>query len=194
MGAHIDTLVNDGRSPPLFKIRGQVHHRVGSLLPEDGQTLQFLHLYIYDTGNEIQNRLRCLDPGKEHVESLDPIVVEQLMTMLDQRNPFARKFRMAQDRLTNYEQEKFIIRIVGTQEGDVVQYNLSTTDELAMLVVGDFLLDTFKRDIIIERHNKEFKCISSPHLAYMALQYLLLFPYGERGFQIGVLYSGMYQA
>jgi hypothetical protein len=36
--------------------------------------------------------------------------------------------------------------------------------------------------------------ISSPHPAYMALQYLLLFPYGERGFQIGVLYSGIYQA
>jgi hypothetical protein len=50
------------------------------------------------------------------------------------------------------------------------------------------------KEIIIERHNKEFKCISSPHPAYMALQYLLLFPYGERGFQIGVLYSGMYQA
>jgi hypothetical protein len=31
MGAHIDTSVNDERGPPLFKICGQVHHRVGSL-------------------------------------------------------------------------------------------------------------------------------------------------------------------
>jgi hypothetical protein len=95
MGAHIDTSVNDGHGPPLFKICGQVHHRVGSLLPQDGVTPQFLQLYIYDIGNEIQNRLRCLDLGKEPIESLDPIVVQQLMTMLDQHNPFARKFRMA---------------------------------------------------------------------------------------------------
>jgi hypothetical protein len=31
MGAQIDKSVNDGRGPPLFKICGQVHHRIGSL-------------------------------------------------------------------------------------------------------------------------------------------------------------------
>jgi hypothetical protein len=62
-----------------------------------------------------------------------------------------------------------------------------------MLVVGDFSLDTFKRDIIIETRNKELKRISELHPAYMALQYLLLFSYGERGFQVGVLYNGMVQ-
>jgi hypothetical protein len=150
MGAHIDTSVNDGPGLPLFKICGQVHHHIGSLLPEVGLTPQFLQLYIYDTGNEIQNRLGCLNPGKELVESLDPIVVEQLMTMLDQHNPFVRKFRTAQDQRADYEQEEFIIRIVGAREGDAIQYNLPKTDELAMLVVGDFSLATFKRDIIIE--------------------------------------------
>jgi hypothetical protein len=50
-----------------------------------------------------------------------------------------------------------------------------------MLIVGDFSLDTFKRDIVIETRNRELKRISELHLAYMALQYPLLFPYGERG-------------
>jgi hypothetical protein len=31
MGAHIDSSVNDGRSPPIFKICGQVHHHICSL-------------------------------------------------------------------------------------------------------------------------------------------------------------------
>jgi hypothetical protein len=35
------------------------------------------------------------------------------MMMLDQHNPFTKKFRMARDRLADYEQEEFIIRIVG---------------------------------------------------------------------------------
>jgi hypothetical protein len=61
-----------------------------------------------------------------------------------------KKFRMARDRLAEYESQDFIIRIIGTREGDHVQYNLPTTDELAMLVVGDFSLDTFRRDIILE--------------------------------------------
>jgi hypothetical protein len=43
-----------------------------------------------------------------------------------------------------------------------------------MLVVGDFSLDTFKHDIVIETRNKELKRISELHPAYMALQYPLL--------------------
>jgi hypothetical protein len=64
---------------------------------------------------------------------------------------------MARDRLSDYENEDFIIRIIGAREGDPVQYNLPTTNELAMLVVGDFSLDTLKRDIIIQRQDKSLK-------------------------------------
>jgi hypothetical protein len=60
-------------------------------------------------------------------------------------------------------------------------------------VVGDSSLDTFKRYIVIETRSKELKRISELHPAHMALQYPPLFTYGERGFQVGVLYSGMNQ-
>jgi hypothetical protein len=59
-----------------------------------------------------------------------------------------------QERLQEHPEEEFIIRIVGAREGDAVQYNLPTTDDLAMLVVMDFSLETFKRDIVIETRNK----------------------------------------
>jgi hypothetical protein len=58
MGAHIDDSVNDGCDLPLFKIFGQVHHRIGSLLPSDGSSPQFIQLYIYDTVNEVRNRMQ----------------------------------------------------------------------------------------------------------------------------------------
>jgi hypothetical protein len=74
---------------------------------------------------------------------------------------------MARDRLADYENQDFSIRIIGAREGDSVQYNLPTTDELAMLIVGDFSMDTLKRDIIIETRNKDLKQISSLHPAYM---------------------------
>jgi hypothetical protein len=91
------------------------------------------------------------------------------MKMLDENNPFVKKFRMARDTLCDHGNEEFIIRIIGAKEGDSVQYNLPTTDELAMLVVGDFSLKTFKCDIIIETHNNELKQISTLHLAFMAM-------------------------
>jgi hypothetical protein len=60
-----------------------------------------------------------------------------------------------------------------------------------MLIVGDFSLENFKRDIVIEMQNQELKRISSLHPAYMPLQYPLLFPYGKRGFQLGVRYKNI---
>ncbi|WVZ88903.1 hypothetical protein U9M48_035370, partial [Paspalum notatum var. saurae] len=190
MGANIDRSMNDGRGPPIFKISGQVHHRIGSLLPADGGPPKFIQLYIYDTAHEIQNRLTAVGSSDRPYDALAPENVEALAQMLDLHNPFAKKFRLARDRLADHGDENFVVRIIGAREGDPVQYNMPTTDQLAMLVVGDFTLDNFKRDIVIEARTGQLQRISALHPAYMPLQYPLLFPYGERGFQVGVLYEG----
>jgi len=111
--------------------------------------------------------------------------------MLDRHNPLAKQFRAARDRLRDHPDEEFVIRNVGAREGDPVQYNLPEVDELAMLVVEDFSIDTFQRDIVIQTRFGDLHQISALHPAFMALQYPLLFPFGERGFQVGVLYHGL---
>ncbi|XP_066357945.1 uncharacterized protein [Miscanthus floridulus] len=105
--------------------------------------------------------------------------------MLDTHNSFAQQFRMARDRLADNDAEDFVIRIVGPKDGDPPQYSLPTTDQLAMLVVGDFSLDAFERDIIVQKQTGDLHQISALHPAFMALQYPLLFPYVERGWQTG---------
>lgn len=95
------------------------------------------------------------------MELLDPAIVEQLRQMLDCHNPLAQKFRAARDRLAENGDEEFIIRIVGAREGNPVQYNLSTTEHLTMLVVGDFSLDTFQHDIVVQTRSGDLQHISS---------------------------------
>lgn len=155
--------------------------------------IKFIQLYVYDTTNEVQNRIQYLHHDDKKDSDLDPAIVESLITMLDTHNPLAKQFRMARDRLSNHEDEEFVVRIVGPRDGDPPQYSLPTTDHLAMSIVGDFSIDSFERDIIIETHSGELKQISALHPAYMALQYPLLFPFGERGFQTGILYEGVTQ-
>jgi hypothetical protein len=79
MGAQIDRSVNDGRGPRVFKICGQVHNRIGSLLPADDNPPKFIQLYIYDTTNEIKNRLQSLNPEDSAHESLNPCIVNAPM-------------------------------------------------------------------------------------------------------------------
>ena len=127
MGANIDRSMNDGRGPPVFKICGQIHHRIGSLLPPDGGDPKFIQLYVYDTTNEVQNRIQSLSRDDGRDTDLDPITVHSLMSMLDNHNPFARRFRMARDRLADHSEEEFFIRIVGPRDGDPPQYSLPST-------------------------------------------------------------------
>uniref|UniRef100_A0A1J3D0V0 Helitron helicase-like domain-containing protein n=1 Tax=Noccaea caerulescens TaxID=107243 RepID=A0A1J3D0V0_NOCCA len=59
------------------------------------------------------------------------------------------------------------------------------SDEIAGLVVGDFV----ERDIIIQYKTSVLQRISCLHPHYMALQYPMLFPYGESGFHLRIPYS-----
>ncbi|KAI5403349.1 hypothetical protein KIW84_050784 [Lathyrus oleraceus] len=56
-GAKLDNRFNKGRGPPTLRIQGQSCHHIESLLPHEGQPLKFAQLHIYDTENEIRNRM-----------------------------------------------------------------------------------------------------------------------------------------
>jgi hypothetical protein len=91
MGAKIDRSMNDGRGPPVFKINGQIHHHICSLLPPDGSPPKFIQLYIYDTANEISNRIQALNLEETTSEPLDPNIIQRLMKMLDETQSFHEK-------------------------------------------------------------------------------------------------------
>jgi hypothetical protein len=57
MGGVVENNNKKDKGPPTFIISGQNYHRIGTLLPVDGCKPKFSQLYIYDTDNEINNRL-----------------------------------------------------------------------------------------------------------------------------------------
>nr|KAJ0216259.1 hypothetical protein LSAT_V11C300134400 [Lactuca sativa] len=59
MGGKIDSSINRGNAPYIFRFGGQNYHNIGSLLPPNGSQPKFSQLYIYDTNNENSNRQRC---------------------------------------------------------------------------------------------------------------------------------------
>ena len=57
MGAKVIDSINDGHGPYVFKISGQVCHRVGSLIPSEGRQPGYAQLYIFDTDHKVSNRI-----------------------------------------------------------------------------------------------------------------------------------------
>ena len=57
IGGKIERSINQGGGPPQFILHGQNFHKIGSLLPSNGQHPKFCQLYIYDTEKELSNRI-----------------------------------------------------------------------------------------------------------------------------------------
>ena len=56
----LDKTINNSRGPLAIRIQGQPCHRIGSLLPMPGKNPKFAQLYIFDTENEVQNRINVM--------------------------------------------------------------------------------------------------------------------------------------
>ena len=59
-GIKFDKSINHSRGPPTIRIQGQPCHRIGSMLPMPGKEPKFAQLYIFDTENEVQNRINAI--------------------------------------------------------------------------------------------------------------------------------------
>ncbi|KAK9665592.1 hypothetical protein RND81_14G122000 [Saponaria officinalis] len=187
MGGKIDQSVNQGRGTYTFRMGGQNAHLIGSLLPQNQCPPKFCQLYIYDTEDEIRNRKNDVSSNNSH--NFNDSLISALQVMVDEHNPLAANFRMTRDRLGSVANGEVKLRLISSRQIDGRTYNLPTTSEVAALIVGDIDNTVDKRDIVIEEQGGRLQRISELHPSYLALQYPLLFPYGEDGFRLGIQHS-----
>ncbi|KAF8084359.1 hypothetical protein N665_0721s0016 [Sinapis alba] len=167
------------------------YHLMGSLQPPNDREAKFGQLYIVDTENEAENRSICLSTGNKRFQvkkkdGLKKEIIEILMKMLNEVNPYAKQFRSARDQFDTNLEDAFHMRIVSDRLKHGRTYNTPTASEVAALIPGDFNLDMNKKDIVLQKHCGRLMRINEIHVSYLELQYPLLFPYGEDGFRLGI--------
>ncbi|CAL1402190.1 unnamed protein product [Linum trigynum] len=127
-------------------ICGENYHRIGSLLPPDGEKPKFAQLYIFEPENEIDNRLA-------NFASRDGLLMPELLTsllqMLDQHNQLVKTFRRVRQQLQDSLTTNLKLRIFGAKSRNR-QYDLPSSTEVAALIPGDFVPDRDDRDIIVD--------------------------------------------
>ena len=94
VGAKIDQSMARG-GVYTYRLQGILHHRMGSLLPSEGETPKFAQMYIHDP--QIQEE--CQLNSKEE---LDPDILHRLQKMLQDVNPYAQLYENTQHRLCTH--------------------------------------------------------------------------------------------
>ncbi|XP_074351697.1 uncharacterized protein LOC141690835 [Apium graveolens] len=179
-GGKVDNSVNNGGAPYVYRLNRQNHHLFGSLIPPKGDDPKLCQLYIYDTANEVNNRLEWVNVADG--DTIDAEIVEGLIKMLDETNELVKEFRLARDRFENEGVRDLEIILKVSRADSDRENHVGTSDEVDGIMVGDVDEIDGSRDIIIHSKIKGLERISDIHPKLMALQYPLLFPHGGDGF------------
>ncbi|GKD81524.1 helicase [Tanacetum coccineum] len=75
-----------------------------------------------------------------------------------------------------------LIQMLLSERTTTRQYNAPTVSEVSALIINDFGDGLPIRDIVVNKNNTGPQRILELHPSYMALQYPLLFPFGEDGY------------
>ncbi|CAN7099804.1 unnamed protein product [Brassica rapa subsp. narinosa] len=191
LGGKVDRAVRKGKGPNMLVLQGENYHLIGSLQPPTGNNAKFGQLYIVDTKNETENQTNALSKGGQAKaykkrDGLKKEIIDLLIKMLNETNPYVKQFRSAKDRFNINPKDSFHMRIVSDRAKDGRTYDTPTASEVAALVPGDFSLDMDKRDIVLQQKSGKLLRIDEIHASYLALQYPLLFVHGEDGFRLEI--------
>lgn len=124
----------------------------------------------------MSNRLSSFDdPSKS---PLDEKIVTMLMNMLTVHNEYVRTFKTARELAAEKELECYTVCLFNEVPDRC--YGPPTGGTLGCIVLGDDCV-TNKYDIVVHSKSGKPQRVRKLHPSYMALQYPLLFPYGENG-------------
>ncbi|GJS01793.1 ATP-dependent DNA helicase PIF1-like protein [Tanacetum coccineum] len=116
--------------------------------------------------------------GNETGEGVDATIVTGLIAMLDETSAMAKAFRMARNWCHAHNLVNFELHLLSEWKTSAHQYNI--VSEVVALITNDFGDGIATRDIVVDSKDGGPKRILELHPSYMALQYPLLFPYGEQ--------------
>ncbi len=147
VGANLDTSVAQPGNY-TYRLRSELYHRMGSLLPQPGEVPKFAQLYISDPHAELDGRMG-------NFGGLNRDIMQSLQTMLHECNPYASIYQTAMERLQGGAVE-LSLRLLNDRRTDLRRYNAPTADEIGALMVGGDVDEVNARDIIIRSTNGYF--------------------------------------
>ena len=116
-------------------------------------------------------------------------VLDIIQGSLDRNNVFATKYRQVAAILNrmNPEAQELAAYLHFSEIKDQRTYNLPTANEIALILPGDGTKTSGMRDVIVRfKSSDALMQINECHPAYLPLHYVLLFPYGELGWEPGL--------
>ncbi|RXK40560.1 hypothetical protein M231_02212 [Tremella mesenterica] len=167
---------------PLFKIQGQLCHRIGPLLPNEGSEPRFLQVYISDNSLVQQAARRT---GQAPDGAVDPDLMLQLSAMVEQNNCWAQLLLSARERLEALPPgvtANLQISTIEPWSADPRRYNKPRAKEVGAIVVEGSEAGSHRSFTVHHRAGgRGLQEVNEDFSAYLPLRFVLILPFGTHG-------------
>jgi hypothetical protein len=121
--------------------------------------------------------------------SPNPNIVAALIDMFNAHNPIVQLFSTARDRIVRSNGDRYVIRLFGEPDrrGDI--FSAPVASEVVELVVGHVGQSDGGHDLIMQDQSGQLQRVEEKHCKFMAMQYPILFSYGEDGYHEKISYQ-----
>ena len=113
-----------------YRLQGKLHHRMGNLLPSEGETPKFTQMYIHDPHMQEECRLNSR-------EELHSNILHWLQRMLQDVNPYAQLYENARRRMSTHPTAPLSLRLVTLHNKDSRRYNTPIANKVGAIMVED---------------------------------------------------------
>ena len=173
-------IVEDGFMPTV-KIQGQLSHRMGSLLPADGDEPKFLQIYFIGNPEAEANRREMIADGVWNS------TIKVIQEVLHEKNEYIQRFKylLEHDENINDQGAHVVIRadrFTNAHHRGVL--NAPQHEDFAAVVSDERLAGLANRDIKVQTKGGPFFTISEKHRSYDPLQYPVILWNGQDGWDV----------
>ena len=170
--------------PYCYRINIQLYHALSQMQPKHGKPPAFSQIYIYIYDHEHE-----LDYRRKPSTGLDASLLLELQQMIKDVNPYAYKYLQAAETIAENPTGdiKLVLRSPGKQV-DLHRYNLPTGTDVAVIMPAETIEAPCKRDVVVYKSAEDhpnghtLMRIETIHPVYDPLMYVLMFPFGDKGF------------
>ena len=140
---------------------------------------QFAQIYFADTEEQLARRTTFRS-------GLNSETIAKLQEVVETSNPFAATFKTTSQTYRNRPFGPINVVIRAAREMGR-RYDQQAYPEVAAMVVENMVDGSITpHDIVANDHTRGMRKTSSLHPSYIPLRYVLMFPYGENGWHIGM--------
>ena len=177
----LEAMERRGGFTPSIIFQGKVHHRVGALLPDQGNSPKFAQLYVFDSAMESSTRFKnMILPTTLNLNQKNTMreLLQTVQDDLHEKNPFIKDFLQIVDiPEADLENGKIVISAKKpSREEHDRRYNLQTN-----LQEVSILTNEQPNDLVLQRRGGGLQYVSDLNPKGMPLHFTLLFPHGTYG-------------